>query len=267
MPDLRALQSDLINYLVHKKQQVDDYIKDGGPIDKQTRLNIYSNAYTVRLRGVIDTDHQILSYYLGDELFDQLVEGYIDAYPSNHTSLREFCSNVPDYLKNNPPFNQYPVIAELARFEQTLLFAFDANDSTAASMFDLSKLSIEDWPNIKIRFHPSLQLFQNNYNCVEIWQALKQQQSPPDVQQCDDSTWVIWRNAQRVTEFRSLEISELESINIFLKGGSLSDVCENLLSYHPEEEVSKVAVTYLSDWLNRSQVSLIITEQNSLTSK
>ena len=260
MQNLRLLQSDLINYLVNKNKEVDSYIADGGPIDKQTRLNIYSNAYTLRLRGVIDTDHEILSYYLGDKLFDQLVEGYISAYPSHHTSLRDFCSNIPNYLKNNAPFNKYPVIAELAHFEQTLLFAFDANDSTPANMLDLNKLSIEDWPNIKIRFHPSMQLFENHYNCVEIWQALKQKRTPPEVQQCDGSTWVVWRNAQRVTEFKSLEISELESIQTFLKGGSLSDVCEQLLSHHTEDEVSKVAVTYLTDWLNHSQVSFIITQ-------
>lgn len=260
MQNLRLLQSDLINYLVNKNKEVDSYIADGGLIDKQTRLNIYSNAYTLRLRGVIDTDHEILSYYLGDKLFDQLVEGYINAYPSGHTSLRDFCNNVPNYLKDNSPFNNYPAIAELARFEQTLLFSFDANDSTSANMLDLNKLSIEDWPNIKIRFHPSMQLFESHYNCVEIWQALKKQNTPPEVQQCDHSTWIVWRNAQRVTEFRSIEISELESIQAFLKGGSLSDVCEQLLSHYPEDEVSKVAVTYLSNWLNLNQVSFIITQ-------
>ncbi len=260
MQDLRLLQSDLINYLVNKKQGFARYITDGGPIDKQTRLNIYSNAYTLRLRGVIDTDHEILSYYLGDELFDQLVEDYINAHPSNHTSLRDFCSHIPNYLKTNAPFKNHPLISELARFEQTLLFAFDASDANTANILDLNKLSIEDWPNLKVRFHPSMQLFENNYNCVEVWQALKQQKTPPEVQKLNDSAWIVWRNKQRVTEFRSLEVSELESIKTFLKGGSLSDVCEQLLSHFPEEEVSKVAVTYLSDWLNHNQVSFIITQ-------
>ena len=260
MRDLHLLQSDLINHIVSKKQSVDHYISDQGPIDKQTRLNIYTNAYKLRLRGVIDTDHEILSYYLGDNLFDQLVDGYINSYPSTHTSLRDFCSNITNYLKTTPPFKDHPVLAELAQFEQTLLFAFDANDSNTADIKELRKLSIDDWPLIKVRFHPSMQLFINKYNCVEIWQALKQKQTPPEVQQFNYSAWIIWRNTQRITEFRSLEISELEAIQIFLRGGSLSDVCEQLLSHFPEEEVSKIAVSYLYDWLNRSQVSLIITE-------
>ena len=258
MSDLLQIQSELIDYLVYNKQGVDDYITDGGPIDKQTRLNIYSNAYMLRLRGVIDTDHEILSYYLGDELFDLLVKGYINSHPSNHTSLRDFCSDIPAYLKTNAPFKNHPVIAELARFEQTLLFAFDANDSNTANILDLNKLSIEDWPDIKIRFHQSMQLFESNYNCVEIWQALKQQNTPPEARKLDYCAWVVWRNIQRVTEFRSLEISELKSIQIFLRGGSLTDVCEQLQSHYPENEISKVAVTYLTDWLSHNLVSIII---------
>ena len=144
--------------------------------------------------------------------------------------------------------------------KQTLLFSFDANDSSTADILELNKLSIEDWPNIKIRFHPSMQLFESNYNCVEIWQALKQDLTPPDARILEYSTWIVWRNTQRITEFRSIEPSEFESVKIFLKGGSLSDVCGQLLSHYPEDEVSKVAVTYLTDWLSRNQVSYIITE-------
>jgi hypothetical protein len=263
MPDLLQLQTELIDYLVNKKQGVDRYITDGGPIDKQTRLNIYSNAYKLRLQGVIETDHEILSYYLGDELFDLLVEGYINAYPSNQTSLRDFCSNIPIFLKTNNPFKDHPAIAELARFEHTLLFAFDANDSSTSNLLDLNKVSIEDWPNIKVRFHPSMQLFESHYNCVEIWQALKQQHTPPVAIKLDYCAWIVWRNTQRVTEFRSLELSEYESIQTFLKGGSLSDVCEQLLSHYPEDEVSKVAVNYISGWLSHNQVSFIVTNKQT----
>ncbi len=260
MQDLRLLQSDLINYLVNKKQGVESYIADGGPISKQTRLDIYSNAYKLRLRDVINTDHDILSYYLGDELFDQLVSGYINSHPSTHTSLRDYCSDVPNYLKNNPPFKDHPILSELARFEQTLLFSFDANDASTIDLIELNKLDIEDWPNIKVRFHPSMQIFESRYNCVEIWQALKQNKTPPDALKIDSCAWLVWRNSQRVTEFRSLEQSELESIQAFLTGNSFSYMCEQLLSHYPEEEVSKVAVTYLTDWLNRKQVSFIVTE-------
>jgi len=260
MQDLRQLQLDLINYLVSKTKGVENYITDGGPIDKQTRLNIYSNAYKQRLRGVIDTDHELLSFYLGDDLFDKLVNGYIDTHPSKHTSLRDFCSEVPNYLKNTAPFNEHPILAELARFEQTLLFAFDANDSDNAELLELNNLNAEDWPNLKIRFHPSVQLFETSHNCVETWQALKKQASPPEPIQLNYCAWIVWRNQQRITEFRSLEASELACINTFLRGGSLAEACEQLLQFHHENEVSKIAVTYLTQWLTSSQISYLITD-------
>ena len=152
MPDLLQLQSELIDYLVNKKQGVARYITDSGPIDKKTRLNIYSNAYKLRLQGVIETDHEILSHYLGDELFDLLVEGYINAYPSNQTSLRDFCSNIPVSLKTNTPFKDHPAIAELARFEHTLLFSFDANDASTSNLLDLKKYQSRIGQTLKSAF-------------------------------------------------------------------------------------------------------------------
>ena len=258
MQDLRHLQSELMSHLLTKSEGVESYIAEGGPINKQIRLAIYSNAYKQRLRGVIDTDHEILSFYLGDDLFNAFVDGYIDAYPSEHTSLRDFCSKVPIYLKETPPFSEHPILAELARFEQTLLFAFDANDATTTDIDALKLISMDEWPNIRVRFHPSVQLFETTTNCVDIWQAMKKQSTPPPSINVDYAAWIVWRNRERVTEFKSLPISELEAIKTFLHGGTLADVCEDLLDYHDENEISNIIVTYLHQWLERKQVTNII---------
>ena len=260
MDKLRLLQNDLINYLVHKQDNVKHHIAESPPIDKQTRLNIYSNAYKLTLRSVIETDHELLSFYLGDELFDLLVDGYITKHPSSHTSLRDYCCNIPNYLSTTPPFKEHPILAELARFEQTLLFSFDANDSVLANWEQLNSLSFDDWPDLKIRFHPSVQLFETHYNCVDIWQALKQNKTPPDVTTLDYSAWLVWRNPDRITEFISVQANELKCITAFLHGCSLAEVCEILLNDIPEDEISMVAVTYITQWLNRSQVSYLLTE-------
>ena len=257
MRDLRLLQTELLDYLVKQPSNIEGYIAEGGSIDKQTRLNIYGNAYKLRLRDVIDTDHEILSFYLGDELFDKLVEGYIDTNPSTYPSLRDFCCNLPNYLKQTLPFSEHPILGELARFERMLLFAFDANDAPIASMQGLSEIAAEDWPNIQIRFHPSVQLFATDTNCVEIWRAMKQKTTPPEVKQTEKLTWVVWRALDRITEFRSLDTSETVMVECFLKGGTLADVCEDLLAYHEESTVSEVVVGTIGQWLRRGQVSRI----------
>lgn len=151
-------------------------------------------------------------------------------------------------------------MSEIARFEQTLLFAFDAQDSSLGKVKTLNQIDIYEWPNIKIRFHPSTQLFQSHYNCVEIWQALKHKNTPPNVHKQKDVYWLVWRNSARITEFRSIKAAEYESIQVFLDGGTLSGACEQLLSHHAENEVSRVVVNYLLGWLNSNLVSSIVTQ-------
>ena len=260
MQDLRQLQSELINHLVNKTTGIEDYIADGGPINKQARLGIYSNAYKQRLRGVIDTDHEVLSFYLGDDLFNILVEGYIDAHPSTHTSLRDFCSKLPNYLKETVPFSGHPILAELARFEQTLLFAFDANDARTIDASFLQTLPKEEWPNIKVRFHPSVQLFETSTNCVEIWQAMKKNSTPPSSINAGHVAWIIWRNPARITEFKSIEESELHVIKTFLHGSTLASACEELLSFYQESEVSGMIISYLQKWLEHKQITALHTK-------
>ena len=257
MHNLRRLQTELLDYLLDQSPVIEEYIASGGSIDKRTRLNIYGNAYKLRLRDVIDTDHEILSYYLGDDLFNKLVDGYIESHPSTYASLRDFCCEIPMYLKVTPPFRDHPVISELARFERTLLFAFDANDAPLAKMIELSNVPLDKWPNIQVRFHPSVQLFETFTNCVEVWRAIKLKATPPEAIENDNIVWIVWRTVERITEFRSMNVSEIGMIKAFLQGATLAEVCEELLEYHPEHEVSEVAVKYISQWIQRGQVAKI----------
>lgn len=258
MTDLRRLQCDLMNYLINKDAKAKDYIAKGGLIDRDKRLSIYSNAYKVRLRGVIDLDHELLSYYLGDDLFDLLVTEYIRHYPSHVPSLRDYCKNVPLFLKETQPFSEHPVLAELARFEQLLLYSFDASDADIACINHLSGLPPESWPTLKIRFHPSVQLFSTETNCVQIWQALKVKSNPPEVQTNIFSQWIVWRSQERITEFRSLQESELLMFDTFVRGGDLAQVCEALLEFHAEDDVSRIAIECISQWIERGQVTRIL---------
>ena len=129
---LASLQQKMINYLVDDDPIVTttimEQIKDHGSITREVRLHIYKNAYQARLKETIENDHEILGFYLGDDLFDQMVLGYLNAYPSDNTSLRHFADKLPLFLANYAPFKDHPIISELAHFERLLMVAFDAAD-------------------------------------------------------------------------------------------------------------------------------------------
>jgi len=260
---LAQRQQQLLAYMQgHTAKGEDDifqHIVQQGKVATGQRLGIYQNAYSVRLKETIDTDHQILGRYLGDDLYEQMMEEFIALCPSQHFSLRHFADPLPDFLNGQTPFSEHPQIAELARFERLLLSAFDARDTTRATLDQLTQLKQDKWPNIKLRFHPSVQLFVSQWNVVNMWQQLKQDQTPPEPVQ-EKNAWLVWRNHERLTEFRPIDNIAVTMLEMFQRGINFADVCQALLEQVPEHKVSEVALSHLLNWLELGLIHMIKTD-------
>ena len=257
MPQLPDLQTQFIDYLTGKTDNFKQHVAEQGSVDISTRLNIYQNAYQLRLKDALETDHEILGIYLGDELFDQMAAGYIETFPSQHSSLRNFGDNLPDYLKSSLPFSEHPVLTEIAAFERRLLDVFDAAESDRLTISALQQLPPVNWPTMKLRFHASVQLFLADWNSVECWKAIKEQHDPPQATLQTNSNWLLWRGNQRVSEFRPLEIEEFEYLSLMIEGQPFANLCELILSRHDTSEVSSIGLQYLSRWFEQGIISVI----------
>lgn len=256
MSSLEQIQQDFLQFLLHGKGPLAEHVvNDQGNINATERVSIYGNAYRVRLQEVVETDHEMLGLYLGDDLFDQMFQGYLDAHPSTFDSLRHFCQHLPQYLTTTAPFSEHPILTELASFERLLLAAFDAAEINRATLEDLSAIPPEQWPQLQIRFHPSMQLFTESYNTVSSWQALKAERAPePATRHANEQHWLLWRNHQRLTEFRSLADDERYIIDQYLTGAQFAEICEGLLTWHAEQQVPVVAVQHLQKWLQQGLI-------------
>ena len=260
MSRLAELQQDFLRFLRDQESGLVEQVLDQGGVSARTRADIYRNGYRLRLRDAVDTDHEILGRYLGDEMFDRMVEGYIDRYPSRYTTLRLFAEHLPEYLRATAPFSDHQVLAELAAFERALLFAFDAPDEGRESADVLVELPAERWPAMRLRFHPSMQLFLANWNSVEIWQALKAEREPPPAVSGQARHWLLWRNEERVTEFRPLDFSEHEVLQSALAGNEFAALCEQLTEWYAPEQVGEEALRLLQAWLAQGIVrNLVLT--------
>jgi len=260
MSSLRELQQQFLQFLQQQPNQMQSLVLDQGKLNAKTRLDIYANAYRLRLKQVVETDHPVLGTYLGDELFDLMFQNYLALHPSQFTSLRQFCDRLPKFLKEHSPFDEHPILAEIAAFERLLLVAFDAPDSLRLTTQALAQVAPELWPQIKIRFHPSTQLFRESWNTVTSWQAIKEEKTPTAATRHSQThTWLLWRNHELLTQFRSLAVDELYMIEAYLSGQDFSNICEGLLTWHSADEVPVFALQTLQSWLNQGLVQQIIT--------
>jgi hypothetical protein len=267
MQALRELQTRFIDYLTDGSAGIESMIEAKDKAEQQTRLYIYKNAYRIRLRQVLETDHDMLWTYLGDMLFEQLVNGYIDSHPSRYNSLRYFCDQLPDYLANTAPFKQHPILAEIATFERLLMDVFDAGEADRAGLSELRALNPDDWPAMRLRFHPGVQLLQTDWNSVESWKALKDEKEPPAASNEASQHWLLWRDTDRLSQFRPVEKDEHALLSQALSGEAFSALCEALLDWYPVDEVSVVSLRYITEWLDQGLIAKIAIESDNDTPK
>ncbi len=268
--ELEKLQQDFMQYLLHPGQgsgeQFHSWVDEQSGLPAAKRMQIYANGYVLRLRETIDTDHELLGLYLGDELFDKMVEGYVRAHPSTFRSLRQFADALPEYLAKDEFFSQYPQISELASFERRLINAFDAADSECATFAELQGIPPEQWPGICFRFHPSVQIFSCQTNAVECWQALKQGQTPPEPELQSEAgsegiglrIWLIWRGNERLTEFMSISPAQHGLLLGFLQGRNFAEQCEAMLQWYSQDEAPMQVLQALQAWFQMGIIRSIV---------
>lgn len=216
-------------------------------------LAIYRSAYAARLREALGNDHPMLGHYLGDDLWLRLCDAYILECPSKVRSLRDFGDSLPAFLRVTAPFAASPELGELAEFERRLLDCFDAADVEAVDWTRLRALPESDWPGLRLRFHPSMQRLPAAWNGVEIWQALKAGDTPPRASR-SDGHWLLWRDPERITRFRSLSDEERMALVHFIEGGDLAGLCDRLSLWRPVDQVPSAALEVLARWAGEGLV-------------
>lgn len=227
-------------------------------VDSDIGLAIYTNAYRARLRESLETDHPILSWYLGDELWESFCLGYIDAHPSRYRSLRHFGESAVKYLGEHAPFSEHPLIAELAAFERLLLDVFDAADAERIDWTVIEQLAPSEWPGMRLCFHPSVRVLATHWNAVEVWQASKAGLDPPSAASSVSPGRLLWRDDARISRFRPLAADEFVAIEaILMSGCTFAGLCEALACIGPAESVPAIAVGFLRCWVDEGLVSSI----------
>jgi hypothetical protein len=255
MASLLQIQQEFMSLLQDNDRSIEQEVVEQGQLSIAQRVDIYRSAYRIRLRGVIDEDHEMLGLYLGDDLFEAMVEGYIQAMPSQHPSLRRFADRLPDYLRSTLPFAEHPILAEIAGFERALLNAFDSADAEPLSEQVLQQVPLENWPHLSFEFHPGLSFYQCHWNSVESWQSLKNADPPPKALGHEKIIlWAVWRGPAKLTEYKSVQQVERQVLDSMQNGLSFATVCDSLQGLVPEDEIAPTLFTFINQWLQQGWV-------------
>ncbi|CEK11447.1 HvfC/BufC N-terminal domain-containing protein [Legionella hackeliae] len=259
MNTLFSLQEMFQNYLLSDSKIIEQHIVNSEKISAAKRLDIYRDAYRIRLIECLASNYPTLKTYIGFKVFQTIGNAYLEKNPSSYRSIRWFGDNFSSFLKELAE----DCLAELAQFEWCLSVAFDAADAKIVTMEEMTRVSPSSWANMRFLPHPSLQQECFYWNIVPIWQAIANQQTPPEPnKKLQPVSWVIWRS-NYMSRFYSLAADESWALNAMIQGANFGEICAGLCEWHDEEQVGMQAASLLKGWIQSELLSEIKLDQES----
>ncbi len=245
---LRDLQRDMQRHVLGLDSTVAEVIVDSPPLPALERLAIYKNAYRVRLIDALHETYPVLHGLLGDEMWVALGDAYVTEFPSPFRSIRWYGRELAQFMARTSPFDESPVLSEIATLEWTLSEVFDAEDAPAVDRSALAAVEPQAWAGLQFVFHPSLRQLEFLWNAAAVWKAMSNEETPPQPEKAEaPARWLLWRqNLQNY--FRSMSTAEAVALDAALRGRCFGQLCEDLSAYLPEQEVPAAAAGFLAAW-------------------
>lgn len=252
---LKQLQSEFFAQVLGQPSEVIEQIQSTPQWSASERMSIYSSGYRLRLKEAISTDFDRLFSYLGDDLFDQLLDAYIDKYRSHSTSLRYYSQHILELIESLEPFSNYPEIYEIAKIDLAFNFSFDAANGDPVGLEILSEIEADQWPHVRLKFQPAMQILNLTTNSMEIWKALSNEQSPPELLQ-EEATWIIWRK-DLISQYRAIDKFEEKVIKRAMQGETFELLCACLINEIPESEIAQKIIAYVQLWIQEQTIDYL----------
>lgn len=191
--DLRALQRWMTHALVQPltadddlqpvwrdgrpmAEVAEDYIKPNDRLTALERVQIYSRSYWYRLIDCVYDDSPGLRALLGEEKFSALVRAYLAKYPSRSFTLRNLCSRLAQFIREEPRLTApHTALAHtIARFEWAQTVAFDGEGCPVLTPDDLASAPPA---KLKLGLQPYLSLVAAEWPVDDYVLAVKQREA------------------------------------------------------------------------------------------
>ncbi len=248
---LAGLQSAFKRYLFAGDNERDlaAHVALVGGVPAETRLDVYRNAYYLRLEEALARDFPALRAVAGDEAFGRLAAAYLRANPSHKPSLRFLGQHLQDWLRHA---RQEPALADLVALEWAVLHAFDASDAPILTVAGFEGFAAQLWPGLRLALHPSVSLLALEANAREIWLAARRGGPPPALQPTRE--WLVVWCGRSGPQVEAISAGCHALLAAFVKGSSFASACEALAEIAEPDDVPRLAAESLHRALARGWI-------------
>ena len=222
-------------------------VTHGPKLDPISRVEVYSDAYFLRLRDVLAEDFPQTRRVIGEDRFDKLARDYLRAFPSENPSMRHLGRRMAEFLESKTDVPSY--LGQLARLEWLMSRVFDAPDAEATTLDDVRIIASERWPLLKFRSIPALTLMHSHWPVHELWSGGVTATIRPA------PTWIrIWRDREYQVFHAPICDREAEALQRLIGGEPFAAIC-GVYGDLPKHEAARESIATLLSWLERGLIA------------
>jgi hypothetical protein len=181
--DLRGLQRWMQGTLVKGEglDAAERLILPSATLGSLERLNIYRAMYEARLVEALRVDYPGLATWLGEDVFTELAELYIEAHPSQSYTLNRLGDRLPEFLAEVEGLRREAFTQDLARLELLGTEVFDEREATAPAAPNLQGIPEEQWETLRFHTIPALRLGSFRYPVHRFLAAIRRGEHAPRI--------------------------------------------------------------------------------------
>ena len=254
---LASLQSTIQQAILGNKLEAVALVRDPVKGTREARLDVYRDAYRMRLTEFITNDYPKLKCYMGEMKFAALAHAYISQHRSDNPNARWYSRHLAGFLRKSSAYARKPELAELADLERSLNEAFDAADAPAVTMSELAALDPNEFGSVSFAISPSVRRFKVRTNVTSLWSSLRCDELPPHPIMLDaDQELLVWRQGS-ASRFRMLGNEEAMALDAAQDGVSFGIICEMIATMDDPDTAAVRAATFLHGWIDGEIIALL----------
>ena len=155
----KSVPADFIELLVD--------IKDGVKISAMRAIEVYQEDYQARLCDALKNTFLAIYYIIGDELFNQLGNDYINAHASHFSDLDQYGDHFSHFLIHHRLLEDYVFLSELADFEWNFREIFHLTMNEGANGLRLMEMFAN--ADLKVQLVNSARVLHYNYQITKLY--------------------------------------------------------------------------------------------------
>ena len=225
-------------------------VQPSATLDEMERLMIYRRMYPLRMEEALSIDFPVVRQLLGRSRFWELVEEYVEAFPSRSWTLDHLGRHMVEFVERHPMREQFPGLWDLVRLEQALCDVFNAEDSTVLKPERLAEVEPEQWPEARLEFVPALILLKLGSNANDLYKAHNQGQDLPEAQ-LGTYHLVVWREGFQTWRM-PLEPAAFRVLSLLHEGATLGEALEKGLGDDEGDRVFEWFGSWVAEGFFRS---------------